>query len=326
MSGQPEKICPKCSQRAPLDATFCANCGHQFRTRFTPPADQTIMAPPPQAAPAPSYNPAAPASGPLDTTERSVSMAWTFIGAVGVSAVMLYDVHQLTRLILLNLWDFAAYWGIGMLLLGSVFSFLLMRYRRLYLSTPGYTDPYLVAERRRRFSVNASIGIAFLAVAGVSICGLEIAREVAAQAEVRAAAQRRAAEAEQARREEAERRRQEQEEMRRILERQQQQSRYYYQPAAPAPASPSPNLFPGAPTSPSYTRPVPAPRPVRRAPFGGLGSAPPPALSQPDQMPCGHPFSRFVESGGLGGGGGFVALCIQGHRARIQNGRWVAVP
>lgn len=311
MFGQPEKLCPKCNQRAPLDAGFCVNCGHQFRTRFAAPADQTIMAPPPQAAPAPSYNPTAPISGPLDTTERSVSMAWTFIGAVGMGALMLFDVHQLTRLILMGFWEIAAYWGIGMLVLGSVFSFLLMRFRRLYLSTPGYTDPYAVAERRRRFSVNASIGIGFLVVAGVAICGLEVTRELYAQAEIRAAAERRAAEAEQERREQAERRRQEQEEMRRILERQQQ--------------SPSgPTSIPGAPPAESSIfRPTPPPaRSVRRTPYGGLGSGP----SQPDRLPCGHAFNRFEMSGGFGGNGGYVAVCTQGHRARIAGGRWVSVP
>jgi len=29
------KICPRCQQPAPIEAQFCANCKHQFRTRFT---------------------------------------------------------------------------------------------------------------------------------------------------------------------------------------------------------------------------------------------------------------------------------------------------
>lgn len=38
------KICPRCQSASPLDAKFCARCGHQFSTVFTQP--QTPPQPP----------------------------------------------------------------------------------------------------------------------------------------------------------------------------------------------------------------------------------------------------------------------------------------
>lgn len=46
----PQKQCPRCGTTAPLDATFCGQCGRQYRTQFVPPADGA-----PHAAPAPVY-------------------------------------------------------------------------------------------------------------------------------------------------------------------------------------------------------------------------------------------------------------------------------
>lgn len=43
----PQKICPRCRALAPLDAGFCGQCGHQYRTQFTAPP--VVL---PQAAPA----------------------------------------------------------------------------------------------------------------------------------------------------------------------------------------------------------------------------------------------------------------------------------
>ncbi len=34
----PQKQCPRCSTPAPLEATFCGQCGRQYRTQFAPPA------------------------------------------------------------------------------------------------------------------------------------------------------------------------------------------------------------------------------------------------------------------------------------------------
>ena len=45
---QPYKICPQCGQVAELHAPQCLRCGHQYRTQFTPPIQQTqAVVPPP---------------------------------------------------------------------------------------------------------------------------------------------------------------------------------------------------------------------------------------------------------------------------------------
>ena len=46
----PQKQCPRCGTTAPLDSTFCGQCGRQYRTQFAPSADGA-----PHAAPAPVY-------------------------------------------------------------------------------------------------------------------------------------------------------------------------------------------------------------------------------------------------------------------------------
>lgn len=46
----PQKQCPRCGTLAPLDATFCGQCGRQYRTQFAPPGDGVS-----HAAPAPVY-------------------------------------------------------------------------------------------------------------------------------------------------------------------------------------------------------------------------------------------------------------------------------
>lgn len=309
MSGQPEKICPKCSQRSPLDAGFCGNCQHQFRTRFTPPADQTIMAPPPMGAPAVSYNPVAAVSGPLDDTERSVSMTWTFIGCVATGVVMLYGTQKLTIWTLAGLWDLCAYWVLGMLVSGSLFSFLVMRFRRLYLSMPGgVNDPREVAARRRKFAVWSTSGIIFLALAGAAIAIVDVVRvsEEVARGKAAAARQERK-EQEQVAREAEERRRRDEEARQRLQSIPQRQD---YSPPAfqlPPPAQPPSGAFRVAPP------------PARRS--SGL-----PPLGTPDKMPCGHPFAKFEADTGFGANGGYVAVCTLGHRAKIVNGRWVSIP
>lgn len=53
----PQKQCPKCGTVAPLDATFCGQCGRQYRTQFTSP-DAGM----PPSAPAPFYSAPAPAA------------------------------------------------------------------------------------------------------------------------------------------------------------------------------------------------------------------------------------------------------------------------
>ncbi len=41
-----QKTCPSCKQPTRIYATACENCGHAFRTQFTPPTDQTQLLPP----------------------------------------------------------------------------------------------------------------------------------------------------------------------------------------------------------------------------------------------------------------------------------------
>lgn len=41
MNQQYYKICPSCQRNAVVSARYCDNCGHQFRTQFQPPPNQT---------------------------------------------------------------------------------------------------------------------------------------------------------------------------------------------------------------------------------------------------------------------------------------------
>jgi TM2 domain-containing membrane protein YozV len=61
----PEKICPACAVHAPISAPSCTSCGHTFRTKFTPPVEQTQFftpeqLPPPYAPPQYPVYPHAP--------------------------------------------------------------------------------------------------------------------------------------------------------------------------------------------------------------------------------------------------------------------------
>jgi hypothetical protein len=56
----PTKICPVCHTPAPLQAQFCGNCSHRFRTQFT------TFAPAPTVPPAiitPAEDPSGPVKG-----------------------------------------------------------------------------------------------------------------------------------------------------------------------------------------------------------------------------------------------------------------------
>lgn len=41
------KLCPNCGQQAPLNATFCSACGHQYRTQFAAAQTQSFVVMPP---------------------------------------------------------------------------------------------------------------------------------------------------------------------------------------------------------------------------------------------------------------------------------------
>ena len=113
-----------------------------------------------------SYSPFAPTNGPLDGAERMVSMVWhtlwLFVAAVTCAGAL--------RLVFIGMLAQALGVAVGMivggllglLIMASVSSWLLMRLRRLYLSTPGFSDPELVLARRRRFAIGANIGIGLM--------------------------------------------------------------------------------------------------------------------------------------------------------------------
>jgi hypothetical protein len=73
----PQKQCPRCGAVAPLDATFCGQCGRQYRTQFVPPTDGAF-----HAAPAPVYN-----APPPDFTPRTPSV-WMLRAVQGAVAAL----------------------------------------------------------------------------------------------------------------------------------------------------------------------------------------------------------------------------------------------
>src|SRR5438067_1017194 len=119
----------------------------------------------PAGAAPPQYSPSAAVSGPLDTTERAVGMAWTCLGMAACAFFLHHLLWEFFRDLprpgaqpsvaesLLLLWVIVA---------GAVLSFCVMRFRRLYLSTPGRWSPDEVMLRRRRFAVLSSVGLALL--------------------------------------------------------------------------------------------------------------------------------------------------------------------
>lgn len=157
---QPEKICPRCQYRNNLTTSVCYMCGHQFRTRFNVP-DQTQMDMPRDAM----HRPRVPTSGPLDNTERAVSMVWTFIGIIffylltaACLGTFLDDMHQ--RQVINDPSDKSTVYSMFWLLIsGSVLSFFTMRFRRLLLSTPGNEDSLTRQRRSGVFAIIASLGI-----------------------------------------------------------------------------------------------------------------------------------------------------------------------
>lgn len=72
-----QKQCPRCGTVAPLDATFCGQCGRQYRTQFVPSGAGA-----PGIAPAPDYGAALPAFAP-----RTPSV-WMLRAAQGAIAAL----------------------------------------------------------------------------------------------------------------------------------------------------------------------------------------------------------------------------------------------
>lgn len=162
MSQQVRKLCPRCQEPAATNAVACPACGHRYRTQF-PADDRTRL----DLAGEVAYSPAAPAHGPLDNTERAVSMVWTVIGLAFVFFVTAFfwgalaqsvmdregrEAGQISGMML----AFNFTWA---LVTSCILSFLVMRYRRLYLSAPGGAPHPQIAQRRAVFSVVASLGV-----------------------------------------------------------------------------------------------------------------------------------------------------------------------
>lgn len=81
----PQKQCPKCGTVAPLDATFCGQCGRQYRTQFTAPDGGA-----PQATPAPFYTAPVPAA-PRLTSVWMLRAVQGLIAAVACFAVLSFS-------------------------------------------------------------------------------------------------------------------------------------------------------------------------------------------------------------------------------------------
>jgi hypothetical protein len=71
------KICPKCQSPAPLEATFCGQCGRQYRTQFVTPSVSTpnTERPPHGTVQTPNTRHPAPASIPAAILVMSVIVA-----------------------------------------------------------------------------------------------------------------------------------------------------------------------------------------------------------------------------------------------------------
>ena len=80
-----QKQCPRCSTVAPLDATFCGQCGRQYRTQFVPYGDSS-----PGVAPAPASHAPVP-----DFAPRTPSVTMLRAAQGGVAALVCFGVLAL---------------------------------------------------------------------------------------------------------------------------------------------------------------------------------------------------------------------------------------
>lgn len=303
------KYCPRCKTPAALTASSCASCGRVFKTQFAPPDDdRTILGPGVNVPAQPSaptisgpavanYSPSIATGGPLDDTERNVSMLWT---AIGLFASVWWFIGQMNAAIHMlyseDLKSYAAYTILALIVPVFAISFLTMRLRRLYLAAPGQFSPTETTRRRVKFSLGASIGVVFLAMVSVGIGFWQVGEE-------QEAARKKAAD-QQARKEEAERKA---EEWRQSIT---------PRPAPQAGFTPPPAYQPDPVYTPSRpSRPISMPRSPVTIPRQTPNTS---ATWDPNTLPCGHQFVRFIRTNGRE-----VGLCENGHRARIVNMRWV---
>ncbi len=90
----PQKQCPKCGAVAPLDATFCGQCGRQYRTQFVTPGEGVpqFAVPPPvyNTAPPPDLAPRTPSVWMLRAIQGGIA-ALVCIGVLALSGIFRHD-------------------------------------------------------------------------------------------------------------------------------------------------------------------------------------------------------------------------------------------
>lgn len=191
------KYCPRCKQSAALSAPACSGCGRAFKTQFAaPPDDRTMLGPASLTPGVPNYAPTSAATGPLDATERSVSMVWTMVG-IGVAALwILGSASAITASVVAEDWEASTYQVVGGILGAWLFSFLVMRLRRLFLTAPAAFNASEVARRRAAYSIGASLGVLALLFAAAGVSVLRAGQLEAERAEAARVAQQQKEEAE----------------------------------------------------------------------------------------------------------------------------------
>jgi hypothetical protein len=86
-----QKQCPRCGIVAPLDATFCGQCGRQYRTQFVPQVDGGLGVPSaPQGAVVPAFAPRPPSVWMVRAAQGGVA-ALVCMGVLFFSGVFRHD-------------------------------------------------------------------------------------------------------------------------------------------------------------------------------------------------------------------------------------------
>lgn len=92
-----QKQCPRCGTLAPLDATFCGQCGRQYRTQFVPQDGSAggAFADPgaPYAAPAPAFAPRTPSVWILRVVQGTIAAVVCF-GILAYSGFFRHDTRS----------------------------------------------------------------------------------------------------------------------------------------------------------------------------------------------------------------------------------------
>jgi uncharacterized membrane protein YgcG len=133
------KVCPQCQQPTALNTVLCATCGRRFQST-APPVNRTQVFTPgampsptqPLYPPMPNAPMAAPhAGGPRDQVEWMSSCIWNWIALFFVTTSLCFSVRLMfDRTAPDDTRGYALMFCLG---LGSLFSFLVLRLRRLYI-------------------------------------------------------------------------------------------------------------------------------------------------------------------------------------------------